>query len=356
MSSLRESRRVLVTGAAGFLGSHLCDRLLAEGHRVWGLDSFDPYYDPELKRRNLREALAHPAMELVEGDVRDRSLLDRTLERAAPDVIVHLAAEPGVRRSFEDPALVFDVNVGGTVELLEAMVAAGTKRLVLASSSSVYDQGERGPSVEDEPADRPISPYAASKRAAELACHSHARNHGIAVRCMRIFSAYGPRQRPDLAVHKFTRLIAEGRPLPIYGDGSTARDYTYVDDVVNGLFLALADPGWGDGSEPGGYEVLNLGRGQPVELTTLVETLTTVLGLERPPKLKHEPLPPGDVNRTWASLERVRRRLGYAPAVTLVDGLARFVAWHHRVQAHSQNQESRTSAPARRSSETVTNR
>lgn len=318
-----DGRKVLVTGAAGFLGSHLCELLREHGCEVWALDNFDDHYDPALKRRNLRELRTEPEVHVVEGDIRDSVLLDGLMSAYAFDAVVHLAALPGVRTSLEAPDRCLDVNVAGTATLLEAMTRHGVHALTLASGASVYGDGAGSPSRETEAADRPISPYAASKRAGELLCHAFHVNRGLSVHCLRIFTAYGPRQRPDMAIHKFARLMRNGRPVPVFGDGSSERDYTYVADVVEGFRLSLErllkredDPE---------YEVLNLGRGETTRLDALVTTLGRVLGVE--PVVERLPEQPGDATVTLASVERSREVLGWESETDLEQGLTAFVDW-----------------------------
>jgi UDP-glucuronate 4-epimerase len=309
--------RILVTGAAGFIGSHLVDRLLARGDLVVGLDSFDPFYDPAIKRRNLRGALASPAFTLVEADLRDRAAIAAELATARPDAVVHLAAQAGVRPSIQKPELYVDVNVTGTLHLLEAMVAAGCRRLVFGGTSSVYGAGSTPPFKEEDAADRPISPYAATKRAAELLCHTWHALHGMRVTVLRFFTVFGPRQRPEMAIHKFARLMVAGRPIPLYGDGTSVRDYTYVDDILDGVVKGL------DHDE--GFGVYNLGESQTHSLDELVRLLAAELGVA--PKIERHPDQPGDVPATCADITKSRRVLGYDPRVPLPEGIRRFVAW-----------------------------
>jgi UDP-glucuronate 4-epimerase len=313
---MRVAERVLVTGAAGFIGSTLVDRLLAEGRQVVGLDSFDPFYSEALKRRNLHSALKSPAFRLEVADIRDEARVGALVAEGF-DGIVHLAALAGVRPSLERPADYADVNVTGTSRLLEAAVRHGRPRFVLASSSSVYGERSDGPFRESDRVDLPISPYAATKKACELVGHAFHHAAGLPVCCARIFTAYGPRQRPDLAIRKFTERMLRDEPIPVYGDGSSLRDFTYVDDLVEGLVRALdADLG---------YEVLNFGAGRTVPLLEVVRLLEQALKV----KARVEWLPPqrGDVSRTWADIEAARARLGYAPSIELEEGIRRFVAW-----------------------------
>jgi UDP-glucuronate 4-epimerase len=284
---------------------------------VIGFDNFDPFYDPAIKRRNLRGALAHPAFTLVEGDLRDRDSLRSLFEAHPPEKVVHLAAQAGVRPSIAKPGLYVDVNVTGTLHLLEAMVAAGCRRLVYGGTSSVYGASSRPPFREEDAADRPISPYAATKRAAELLCHTWHALHGMRVTILRFFTVYGPRQRPEMAIHKFARRMLDGRPIPRFGDGSSVRDYTYVDDVLDGVLKAV------DRDE--GFGVYNLGESATHSLTQLLDLLARELGVAA--RVEHEPDQPGDVPATCADITQARRVLGYDPRVPLPEGIRRFVAW-----------------------------
>ncbi|MBL8842524.1 MAG: SDR family NAD(P)-dependent oxidoreductase [Planctomycetes bacterium] len=312
--------RILVTGAAGFIGSHLTDRLLARGDTVAGFDNFDPYYDPAIKRRNLRGAHASPRFELIEADLRDRAAVLAALARVKPDKVVHLAAQAGVRPSLQRPQHYVDVNVTGTLNLLDAMVASGCKRIVYGGTSSVYGASSESPFREEQAADRPISPYAATKRAAELLCHTWHAIHGLRVTVLRFFTVYGPRQRPEMAIHKFARLMLAGQPIQRFGDGSSVRDYTYVDDILDGVVKGV------DHDE--GYGIYNLGESQTYSLTTLLQMLSKALGV--PARIEGQPDQPGDVPATCADISRSRRVLGYDPRVPLEEGIARFVAWLQR--------------------------
>ena len=311
------SQRVLVTGAAGFIGSTLVDRLLAEGCQVVGLDSFDPYYAEEEKRRNLAGALASPAFQLVRGDIRDAAAVERLFAEGRFGRVVHLAALAGVRPSLERPAEYADVNVGGTAVLLEAAVRHGKPGFVFASSSSVYGERSDGPFRESDPVERPVSPYAATKRAGELVAHTFHHAHGLPVTCARLFTAYGPRQRPDLAIRKFAERMLAGTPIPVFGDGSSLRDFTFVDDVVEGLLRAL--------STDLGFAILNFGAGRKASVLEVIELLERALGLSA----EVEWLPPqvGDVPRTWADISAACEALGYAPRTPLEEGILRFVEW-----------------------------
>jgi UDP-glucuronate 4-epimerase len=308
---------ILVTGGAGFIGSHLVERLLDERRRVVVLDDFDDYYDPAIKRRNLRRALARPGLHLVEGDIRDEPLLERLFAAERFAAVVHLAARAGVRPSIQDPALYTSVNLDGTTRLLEACRRHGVRRFLFGSSSSVYGNNAKVPFSESDPVDHPISPYAATKRAGELLCHAHHHLFGIEVACLRFFTVYGPRQRPEMAIHRFARQLAAGEAVEQYGDGRSARDYTYVDDIVEAVVLAL--------ERCSGYHVWNLGGAQTVSLAVLVEKIAAGLGVAA--RVRRLPEQPGDVARTWADVARAERDLGWKPAVDIDDGLGRFLDW-----------------------------
>lgn len=311
---------ILVTGAAGFIGSTLADRLVAEGRRVVGLDDFDPFYPETAKRGNVAGALASGRFALAEGDIRDPGALERAFaacEGGRPDAVVHLAALAGVRPSLERPAEYADVNVHGTARVLEAAVQHEVTRVVFASSSSVYGEREDGPFRETDPVERPVSPYAATKRAGELVAHAFHHGHGISVTCARIFTAYGPRQRPDLAVRKFAERMRRGEPVPVYGDGSSLRDFTYVDDLADGLVRAI--------DRDLGFDIVNLGAGRRVSVLEMVRALEKELGVEA--RVEHLPAQVGDVRNTWADVSRAEERLGYRPEVPFEEGVRRFVHW-----------------------------
>jgi UDP-glucuronate 4-epimerase len=316
-SEQRSGQRIVVTGAAGFIGSHLTDRLLADGASVLGIDSFDGFYDPAAKRSNIAAASQQERFTLVEGDIRDPGVLAHALVGA--DTVVHLAALAGVRRSLRIPAQYQDVNVTGTTRLLEACREAGIQRVVFASSSSVYGNNRKVPFAEDDRVDHPISAYAASKKAGELICHTYHGLYGMDITCLRFFTVYGPRQRPDLAIHKFARLITAGEPIPFFGDGSMERDHTYIDDIIAGVRAAI------DTCPGSGYRIINLGSDRPVRLDDLVRAIEQALGKQA--TLDRRPAPACEVTRTWADLTRARASLGYAPRTSLADGLAAFVNW-----------------------------
>lgn len=304
---------VLVTGGAGFIGSHTVDALLSRGDRVTVLDSFDPYYDPAVKRANVA-AWASP-VRLVAGDLRDPTAVADALQGV--DAVIHLAARAGVRASLDEPAVYIDVNVTGTQVLLEGLRAAGIQRLIYASSSSVYGARSDGPFRETDPVLAPVSPYAATKLAGEYLCRAASHSHGLQVSCMRLFTVYGPRQRPEMAIHLFARRALAGLPVEQFGDGSSRRDYTYVGDIVAGLLAAL--------DRPRDFRIYNLGNGSPVTLDELMTGIQQVFGAE----ISSRPLPDqlGDVPLTWAAIERASAELGYRPLVPLTEGIERFKAW-----------------------------
>jgi UDP-glucuronate 4-epimerase len=308
--------RILVTGGAGFIGSSLSDRLLTLGHEVVCLDDFNDFYDPALKRANVAQALSHPRYALVEGDILDAALLDRVF--AAPfDAVAHLAAYAGVRPSIENPALYQRVNVEGTLALLERCRAAGTPKFVFASSSSVYGGRTDVPFRETDDVSRPISPYAATKLCGEVLCHTYHHLFGTAVHCLRFFTVYGPRQRPEMAIHLFASAMREGRPVRLFGDGGSSRDYTYIDDIVDGVIASI--------ERCAGFEILNLGGSSATSLTRLVELVARRLGAT--PRIERLPDQPGDVPVTFADVAKAARVLGYAPRVGIEEGIGLFCDW-----------------------------
>ncbi len=310
---------VLITGAAGFIGSHLSERLLERGEAVVGLDLFDDFYDPALKERNLRRAREHERFRLVRGDIRDRELLAGLPDDV--DAVVHLAARAGVRPSIQQPELYASVNLDGTLALLEWARERGVRTFVFASSSSVYGDQEKVPFSEEDRVGRPISPYAATKVAGEMMAHTWHHLYDLDVVCLRFFTVYGPRQRPDLAIHKFARLLAEGRPIPMFGDGTTQRDYTYIDDILQGVTGALD---WLR-DHPGAYEIVNLGESRTVALTEMITTLAGEMGVEA--RIERLPMQPGDVKRTFADVAKAGRLFGYRPTTEFREGIRRFLEW-----------------------------
>jgi UDP-glucuronate 4-epimerase len=307
-------KHALVTGGAGFIGSHLVDRLLAEDWRVTVVDNFDSFYDPAIKEKNIEPHLQHPNYVLVRADIRDLATLKSRLS-GDYDVIVHLAAKAGVRHSLKDPVTYQEVNVRGTQNMLELAREWGVKQFIFASSSSVYGVNPNLPWREDDNVLLPISPYAATKVAGELLGHVYSHLYGIRFIALRLFTVYGPRQRPDLAIHKFARMMLKGEPIPLYGDGTARRDYTYIDDIVDGIVAAI-------NYTETGYEVINLGNGRPVTLREMVEILEKELGVQA--KIEYLPVQPGDVPHTHADISKARRLIGYCPKVELCTGLKYF--------------------------------
>ena len=329
MSDQHVFRRILVTGAAGFIGSHVVDRLLSDGITVWGVDNFDDFYPRLIKEGNLEAARAHPRFQLAEGDLRDESFLTRLFSETQFDAVVHMAARAGVRPSIQAPDAYYDTNVMGTLRLLETMRRFQVNALVFASSSSVYGaSGHTGAFSEEDDADHPLSPYAATKRACELLCHSYWHLHGLACYCLRLFTVYGPRQRPDLAIHKFTRALLAGEAIPMYGDGSADRDYTFVHDVVDAIAASLDQAVLHGAAED--FTILNIGANRTVKLKELINLLGEATGVV--PQLDLLPPQPGDVPHTWADVSRAREILGYEPSVRIEEGLSRFVDWFKEQQ------------------------
>lgn len=315
------SPRVLVTGAAGFIGSHVTEALLARGDEVTGVDNFDPFYPRAIKERNLEGVLGRERFRLVEANVaRDPLPLEGI------DVVLHLAAKPGVRPSLEDPGAYMEANVTGTARVLDAARRAGVMRVVFGSSSSVYGNATPAPFSERAAAVEPISPYAASKRAGELLAHAFAQLYPMRILCLRFFTVYGPRQRPDLAIHRFTDLIARGRPVRMHGDGSSERDYTYITDALDGILAALQ---WTADARPGTVDAVNLGGGARVRLDRLIALIGSALGRE--PRIERHPDQPGDVRLTAADLAHAREVLGFRPRVGIESGIRSFVRWYEEI-------------------------
>lgn len=308
---------ILVTGAAGFIGSHAAQTLVDRGYRVIGVDNFCDFYDRSWKEMNLKSITAPQPLDVEEIDIIDGAAIDKLVQRTKPVAILHLAAMAGVRPSIEQPEYYARVNVEGTTHLLQAAVNHSVRKFIFASSSSVYGNLGRVPFREDDPVAEPISPYAATKRAGELICYAFWHLYKLPVFCLRFFTVYGPRQRPDLAIHKFTRLISAGRSVPFFGDGTTSRDYTYVDDTVAGILAAV--------ERCDRYRIYNLGGAEPVTLNDLIAGLERAIGKKA--ILDRRPAQPGDVERTYADLTRSSAELGYRPRIGLDEGLARFVAW-----------------------------
>jgi UDP-glucuronate 4-epimerase len=312
-------RKILVTGGAGFIGSHLVDRLLAEGGwHVTVVDDFNDVYAPEIKHANVAAHVASPTYKLIDADIRDWRTMEAVFTQYHFDVVVHLAARAGVRPSLAEPKLYAETNVDGTLNLLELARGHHVPQFVFGSSSSVYGINSKVPFSEDDRIHQPISPYAATKAAGELLCHTYSHLYGMRIVCLRFFTVYGARQRPDLAIHKFSRLISEGKPIQVFGDGTTRRDYTYIDDIIQGVRAAFDY----DGSQ---YEIFNLGESQTVELNELISLLERSLDMQA--IIDRQPMQPGDVPVTYADITKSREKLGYDPATKIEDGIPKFVEW-----------------------------
>ena len=312
-------KNILITGGAGFIGSHLVDHLLAEGNwDVTVLDDFNDFYAPEIKRNNVRAHERNSAYKVFEADIRDPRALSEIFGQTQFDVIVHLAARAGVRPSLKDPQLYTETNINGTLNLLEEARKHSVKQFVFGSSSSVYGINAKVPFSEEDPIRQPISPYAATKAAGELLCHTYSHLYDLRSVCLRFFTVYGARQRPDLAIHKFARLISRRQPIPVFGDGRTRRDYTYIDDIIAGVRAAID-------FDQTNYEVINLGESRTVELKELISLLEQELGQKA--IIDSQPLQPGDVPQTFADITKARRLLGYNPQTQIEDGIRRFVEW-----------------------------
>jgi len=308
--------KTLITGVAGFIGSHLCERLLADGWNVVGVDNFDDFYDPQIKRQNIGECLKNKNFQLVEADIRDDEAMSKVIGGDIR-IIAHLAAKAGVRPSIEQPLLYADVNINGTTVLLELAKKHRIEKFIFGSSSSVYGNNEKVPFSEDDNVDFPISPYAATKKAGELICHTYHHLYGMSITCLRFFTVYGPRQRPDLAIHKFAKLIEQGKPIPVYGDGTMMRDFTYIDDIVNGTVAAM--------DRCGGFNIYNLGESEPITVNDLIAEIEKALGKKA--IKEYLPLQPGDVERTYADINKAIKDLSYQPSTSIQMGLRQFAAW-----------------------------
>ncbi len=309
--------RVLVTGGAGFIGSNLCEALLDQGREVHVLDNFNNYYDPAIKRKNIEKALTYATYSISEGDIRDQELVAEVIATFNPQAIIHLAAMAGVRPSIEKPHLYNDVNIAGTTVLLEAVREHPVQNFVFGSSSSVYGSHDRVPFSEEDVLSKPISPYAATKLAGEQLCFTYHHLFDLPISCLRFFTVYGPRQRPEMAIHLFARKIMNGESITLFGDGSSRRDYTYVDDIIDGVIRSL--------DRAQGFEIFNLGESRTVGLSELVSILEDTIGLKA--DIRFEPDQPGDVPITYADVSKAGRVLGYKPAVPIEEGIRRMVKW-----------------------------
>ncbi|RMF09626.1 MAG: SDR family NAD(P)-dependent oxidoreductase [Candidatus Neomarinimicrobiota bacterium] len=318
----KRKETVLVTGGAGFIGSHFCQRLLQGGYRVVAVDNLNPFYSPLIKSLNLKELARYRSFRFEKGDIRQRAFLQAVMEKTRPDYVVHLAAMAGVRPSIQNPSLYVDVNIRGTQVLMDVVRQFPVKKFLFASSSSVYGNNEKVPFSEDDNVDRQISPYGATKKMGEVLLYTYHHLYGIPMALLRFFTVYGPRQRPEMAIHKFVRLLYRNRPIPIYGDGSTARDYTFIDDIIAGLWNVL--------HHEDTFAIYNLGNSEPVKLGELIEILAELTGRE--PRLDYQELPPGDVQQTFADISRAHSRLDYTPQTTISEGLGLFLEWYQAMK------------------------
>lgn len=310
--------RFLVTGGAGFIGSHLVDSLLSDGHSVVVVDNFDPFYDRSIKERNIKSHLEFEQYHLVEVDLRDRKLVFETFNQFNPDVVVHLAAKAGVRPSLENPLSYVETNINGTVHMLDASVKFGVKKFIFASSSSVYGLNEKAPFSEDDPILNQASPYSATKTAGEALCRSYSNCYDLPIVALRFFTVYGPRQRPDLAIHKFANKIMKNEFIQLYGDGTTSRDYTYIIDIVSGIKASI-------NYSTAGYEVFNIGNDRPTKLIDLIGHIEKALGNNA--RIEWLPEQIGDVPRTWANIDKSRQLLSYHPRIDIITGVSYFIEW-----------------------------
>lgn len=312
----------LVTGCAGFIGSYVTEALLAQGKAVVGIDNFCDFYNPQIKRQNIANALQNKHFVLKKTDIRNKEDLQQIFKEYRPKLVIHLAAMAGVRPSIEQPELYNEVNITGTLNILEAMKAFEVNKLVFASSSSVYGNNKKVPFAETDNVDKAISPYASTKKAAEVIAHTYHYLYGIDMMLLRFFTVYGERQRPDLAIHKFTKMISEGKPIPFYGDGTSRRDYTYIEDIVNGVLMSL---NYVENHE-NIYEILNIGESRTISLKEMVETIEKALNKKA--IIDQQPMQPGDVTQTYADITKAKQLIGYEPKTDFEEGIAHFVAWY----------------------------
>ena len=311
-----------ITGGAGFIGSTLSEKLLSLGNKVVAIDNFCDFYNPKIKEKNVKELLLNPNFKLYRADIRDREAVKKIFDENKIDVVMNLAAMAGVRPSIENPCLYQEVNCLGLQNILEEMKLHNVKNGVLASSSSVYGNCKEVPFREDMIVDYAISPYAATKKANEVMAHVYHKLYDMNIIMLRFFTVYGPKQRPDLAINKFTRLMLEGKEIPMFGDGTTSRDYTYIDDIVNGIIKSCEYTLENENV----YEILNIGNSSPTSLKEMINTIAKVLGVE--PKIKQLPMQPGDVDRTFADISKAKKLIGYEPKTTFEEGIRKFVNWY----------------------------
>jgi len=317
--------KIIVTGAAGFIGSHLCEHLLSKGYDVIGLDNFDNFYDPQIKRKNIENCVKNNKFTLFEHDIRDFDKINKIFKDKNINAVVHLAAKAGVRPSIAEPMLYSDVNIKGTMNLLESARKYGVKKFIFASSSSVYGNNKKVPFSEEDNVDFSISPYAATKKSGELFCHTYHHLYNLPATCLRFFTVYGPRQRPDLAIHKFTKLIDQKKPVPVYGDGTMSRDFTYIDDIINGVISAI--------DNCTDYHIYNLGESKTITVKNMIETIEKALGKKAIIDYQNEQ--PGDVKTTFADISKAKKELGYNPSTDFEQGIDEFVKWFKKYKYKS---------------------
>jgi UDP-glucuronate 4-epimerase len=313
--------KIIVTGTAGFIGSHLCEKLLDQGNEVIGIDNFDDYYDPQIKRKNIENCVKNNKFTLFEHDIRDFDKINKIFKDKNINAVVHLAAKAGVRPSIENPRLYTDVNINGTMILLEMAKKHTIEKFIFASSSSIYGNNRKTPFSESDIVDYPISPYAATKKSGELLCHTYHHLYNLPVTCLRFFTVYGPRQRPDLAIHKFTKLIDQKKPIPVYGDGTMSRDFTYMDDIVNGVLAAIENCQ--------NYHIYNLGESKTITVKKMIETIENALGKKA--IIDYQSEQPGDVKTTFADISKAKEELEYNPSTTFEQGINKFVEWFKKM-------------------------
>ncbi len=311
---------IFLTGGAGFIGSQLSRRLLNLGFKVICIDNLNDYYDPEIKKANLAQLKGDAGFDFYHNDIRDKSALEYIFQNHTIDLVIHLAAQAGVRPSIEDPQLYYDVNITGTLNILETMKKHSCTRMIFGSSSSVYGNNKQVPFSEEHPVDNPISPYAATKKSGELLCHTYHHLYGFDIFCLRFFSVYGPGQRPEMAIAKFTKAIFEGQPIPMYGDGSSARDYTYVEDIIDGVLLSLKNLK--------GFDIFNLGESKTITLMNLIKLIEKVC--ERKAIIDKMPMQAGDVSLTYADISKSQALLAYQPKTSIEEGVRRYVNWYRQ--------------------------
>ena len=312
--------KIFLTGGAGFIGSHLTRSLLSQGHSVVCIDNLNDFYDPSIKVNNLKEFESNRAYHFYQNDIRDKGAVELIFNTHKIDLVIHLAAQAGVRPSIDDPELYYAVNIMGTLNILEQMKASGCKKMIFGSSSSVYGNNKQTPFSEKHPVDNPISPYAATKKSGELLCHTFHKLYNIDIFCLRFFSVYGPGQRPEMAIAKFTKAIFDGNPIPMFGDGSSERDYTYVDDIVKGILLSI--------KHLKGFEILNIGESSTISLKNLIQLIEQIC--EKKAIVNQLPMQAGDVRITYADISKANSLIGYAPKTSIEEGVRRYVNWYRR--------------------------